>query len=71
PEGLAAHVGDRLGDLVIPTYGTATTETPGLVELATAAEARAGTDDQRAVTPVGLTAARRARRPHLYYMGQL
>jgi hypothetical protein len=35
----------------------ATTETRGLVELATHAEAEAGTDDLRAVTPAGLAAA--------------
>lgn len=39
------------------TNPPATTETPGVVELATAAETKAGLDDQRAVTPAGLDAA--------------
>lgn len=41
----------------LPDLGAATTTAPGLVELATPAEAQAGTDDTRAVTPAGLAAA--------------
>jgi len=41
----------------VPTIAQATTTAMGVVELATTAEAVAGTDTERAVTPAGLKAA--------------
>ena len=58
--------GTALEFVTAPTGGGGGTSTPattsarGIVELATSAEARAGTDVERAVTPVGLGSAIRA-----------
>ena len=63
----AAEVVDgRLSDADLPATiadatPTASTTTPGIVELATTTEATAGTDTARAVTPAGVKAALDAR----------
>lgn len=44
------------GDTITVTAETASATNPGVVELATSAETNTGTDDERAVTPAGLTA---------------
>lgn len=55
----------EMTDAIIEATPNATISTRGLVELATAAETVAGEDSERAVTPLGLTAALNAHAPNL------
>lgn len=64
--GTIVIAGDLTGTASAPTVKTATATAAGKVELATTAEAQAGTDDSRAVTPVGLNAVANTLAPSIH-----